>query len=104
MDGIVVGRSSTSNAILVYNPCNQHYYEPNSYRFDPYHLPLSVYPNIIYDSELFVSVHRDDSPQISKPYPPGTQVVDSNPTTNTTCLGMVMDIPMDPSTSPQYLI
>jgi hypothetical protein len=41
MDGIVVGWSSTSNAILVYNPCNQHFYEPDSYRFDPHCLPLS---------------------------------------------------------------
>jgi hypothetical protein len=30
MDGIVLGRSITSNAILVYNPRNQHYYEPDS--------------------------------------------------------------------------
>jgi hypothetical protein len=104
MDGIVVGRSSTSNAILVYNPRNQHYYEPDSYRFNPYHLPSSVYPNIIYDGGLFVSLHRDDSPQISEPYPPGIRVVDFDSTTNTTRLGTVMDTPMDPSTSPQYLI
>jgi hypothetical protein len=104
MDGIVVGRSSTSNAILVYNPCNQNYYELDSYRFDPYHLPSSVYPNIVYNGGLFVSLQRDASPQISKPYPPGTRVVDFDPTTNTTGSGKVMDIPMDPSTSPQYLI
>ena len=35
MDGIVLGRFPTSNAILVYNPRNQHYYEPNSYKIDP---------------------------------------------------------------------
>jgi hypothetical protein len=104
MDGIVVGHSSTSNAILVYNPQNQRYYEPDSYRFDPYCLPSSVYPNIIYDGGLFVSLHWDDSPQISKPYPPGTRVVDFDSTTNTTWSGMVIDILMDPSTSPQYLI
>ncbi len=103
MDGIVVGRSSTSNAILVYNPHNQRYYELDSYRFDPYHLPSSVYPNILYNGGLFVSLHRDASPRISKPYPPGTRVVDSDPTTNTTWSGMVIDIPMNPSTSPQYL-
>jgi hypothetical protein len=104
MDGIVVGRSSTSNAILVYNTRNQCYYEPDSYRFDPYCLPSSVYPNIVYNGRLFVSLHWDASPQISKPYPPGTRIVDSDPTTNTTWLATVMDIPMDPSISPQYLI
>ena len=30
MDGILLGRSPTSNAILVYNPRNQKYYEPDS--------------------------------------------------------------------------
>jgi hypothetical protein len=104
IDGIVVGRSSTSYAILVYNSQNQHYYEPDSYRFDPYHLPSSVYPNIIYNDGLFMSLHWDNSPSISKPYPPGTKVVDFDSTTNTTWSGTVMDIPMDPSTSPQYLI
>jgi hypothetical protein len=104
MDDIVVGRSSTSNVILIYNPCNQLYYESDSYRFDPYYLPSSVYPSIIYNGGLFVSLHRDDSPQISKPYPPGTRVVESDPTTNTTHLGTVMDIPMNCSTSPQCLI
>ncbi len=32
MDGIVVGRSPTSNALLVYNPHNKKYYKPDSYR------------------------------------------------------------------------
>jgi hypothetical protein len=32
MDGIIVGRSPTSNALLVYNPHTKKYYEPNSYR------------------------------------------------------------------------
>ncbi len=35
LDGIVIGQSPTSNAILVYNPRNQRYYEPNSYKIDP---------------------------------------------------------------------
>ena len=30
LDGIILGRSPTSNAILVYNPRNQRYYEPDS--------------------------------------------------------------------------
>ncbi len=36
MDGIVLGRSPTSNATLVYNPWNQCYYEPDSYKINPY--------------------------------------------------------------------
>ncbi len=51
-----------------------------------------------------MSLHRDDSPQISEPYPPGTRVLDFVSTTNTTRSGTVMDIPKDPSSSPQYLI
>jgi hypothetical protein len=35
MDGIVIGRSPTLNALMVYNPCNQQYYEPASYCIDP---------------------------------------------------------------------
>ncbi len=60
LDVIVIGQSPTSNAILLYNPCNQRYYEPNSYKLNPYRLPSSVYPTIIYDGGLFVSLHQDD--------------------------------------------
>jgi hypothetical protein len=67
MDGILLGRSPTSNAILVYNPRNQKYYEPDSYKLDPYRVPSSVYPTIKYDGGLFVSLHRDDNPAISEP-------------------------------------
>jgi hypothetical protein len=42
MDGIAIGRSPTSNAMLVYNPRTKHYYEPDSYCLDPYCLPLGV--------------------------------------------------------------
>ena len=104
MDGIILGRSPTSNAILVYNPRNQRYYEPDSYRIDPYRLPSSVYPSIQYDGGLFVSLHRNDIPNISEPYPPGTRVLDSNPATGLAHAGTVMDIPFDSTTSPHYLI
>ena len=71
LDGIVIGRSSTSNAILIYNPSTQQYYEPDSYRLDAYRLPSSVYPSIIYGGGLFVSLHRDNSPPALEPYPRG---------------------------------
>jgi hypothetical protein len=43
MDGIVIERSTASNALLVYNPRNRHYYKPDSYQINPYRLPASVY-------------------------------------------------------------
>ena len=46
MDGITIGRSPTSNALLVYNPWSETYYEPDSYRLDPYRLPSLVYPQL----------------------------------------------------------
>ncbi len=104
MDGIVVGCSSSSNAILVYNPRNQRYYEPDSYKLDPNYLPSSVYTNIVYDGGLFVSLHQDDTPQISEPYPPGTRVIETNPDNGVMRSGTVMDIPLDPSSSPHYLV
>jgi len=105
MDGIIVGRSPTSNAILVYNPRNQRYYEPDSYKIDPYRLPSSVYPMIIYDGGLFVSLHRGDVPIISEPYPPGTRIEEPSSSNETIKRsGTVMDIPIDPTSSPQYLV
>jgi hypothetical protein len=59
---------------------------------------------IVYDGGLFVSLHREDIALISKPYPPGTQVEDVNPHTNTTWSGTVMDTPMDSNQSPHYLV
>ncbi len=84
LDGIVIGRSPTLNAILVYNPSNQQYYESDSYRLDPYQLLSSVYLSIVYDGGLFISLHREDVAPISEPYLPGTQVEDVNPHTKTT--------------------
>ncbi len=74
MDGTVIGRSPTSNALMVYNPKNKQYYKPNSYRVDPYHLPGSAYPNIKYNGGLFCSLLCDDNPHYKEKYPPGTQM------------------------------
>ncbi len=104
MDGILIGHSPTSNAILVYNPRNQKYYELDSYCLDPYRLPSLVYPTIKYNGSLFVLLHQDDTAVISKSYPLDTQVEEVDPTSRSTRAGTVMDIPFDPSTSPQYLI
>ena len=42
LDSIIIGHSSTSNAILVYNPRNQRHYKLDSYKVNTYHLPSSV--------------------------------------------------------------
>jgi hypothetical protein len=104
LDEIVIGQSSTSNAILVFNPSNQCYYEPDSYRPDAYYLLLTVYPTVIDNGRLFVSLHWGKSTPTSQSYPPGTRVVDINPDTNATQSGTVMDIPLEPNTNPHYLI
>jgi hypothetical protein len=105
MDGIIVGRSPTSNAILVYNPRNQRYYEPDIYKIDSYRLPSSVYHTMVYDDGLFVSLHHGDVPVISEPYPPGTRVEEPSSSNDTVLWpGTVMDIPLDPTASPHYLI
>jgi hypothetical protein len=77
--------------------------QPDSYKINPYHLPSSVYPMIKYNGGLFVSLHRNNNPAISKPYPPGTQVLDIHPTSGHTRSGTIMDTPLDPASSPQYL-
>ena len=66
MDGIIIGRSLTSNALLVYNPWNKPYYEPDSYRIDSYCLPASVYADMKYDGGLFCSLLRDDNPSFKE--------------------------------------
>ncbi len=72
MDGIVIGRSPTSNALLVYNPRNKQYYEPDSYCIYPYRLPSLVDQDIKYDGGLVCTLFRDDNPTMEEKYPPGT--------------------------------
>ncbi len=68
LDGIIIRRSATSTATLVYSSRNQKYYGPDSYRIDPYCLlPSSVYPTIKYNGRLFASLHRDKVVSTSKP-------------------------------------
>ncbi len=98
IDGIAIGHSPTLNALLVYNPRTRHYYEPNSYRLDPYRLPSSVYPSLKYDGGLFCSLLCDKNVPVEELYPPGTRVERMDPATNMLLAGMVMDIPL--STSP----
>ena len=112
MDGVIIGRSPTSNALLVYNPRNKQYYEPDSYRIDSYRLPSSVYRDLKYNGGLFCSLYRDDNPPIEELYPPGTQVERLDPTSNMLLAGTVMDIPLSvdssaddsSNSSPSYVV
>jgi hypothetical protein len=74
MDGIVISRSPTSSALMVYNPCNQQYYEPDSYCINPYCLPTLVYPDVKYDGSLFCNLYCDNNPHMEEKCPPGTQI------------------------------
>ncbi len=56
MDGVILGRSSTSNALMVFNPWNNQCYEPDSYMIDLHHIPCLVYPTLKYDGDLFCSL------------------------------------------------
>ena len=86
------------------HPWNQRYYEPDIYKIDPYQLPSLVYLTIVYDGVLFVSLHHGDVPIISEPYPPGTRIEEPSSSNNSICSSTIMDIPLDPTRSPQYLI
>ena len=97
MDGIAVGHSLISNALLVYNPMNKKFYELEAYRLEPYHIIGLIYPNIKYDGGLFCSLVKDGKPSQDGAYPPGTRVVQEDPATRSLCLGTVMDIPLDSS-------
>ena len=74
MDGIAIGRSPTSNALLDYNPRTKQYYEPDSYRLDPYRLPSLVYPSLTYDGGLFCLLYRDDNSRMEELHPPGMRI------------------------------
>ena len=111
MDGVIIGRSPTSNALLVYNPRNKQDYEPDSYRIDSYRLPGSVYQDLKYYGGLFCSLYRDDNPPIEELYPPGTRVERLDPTSNMLLAGTVMDIPLSvdvvydsSNSSPSYVV
>jgi hypothetical protein len=71
LDGVIVGCSPTSNALLVYNPCNRKYYKPDSYRIDLYRLPGLVYPTLCYNGGLFCSLLCNHNPPFEEKYPLG---------------------------------
>jgi hypothetical protein len=99
MDSVIVGHSPTSNALMVFNPWNRQYYEPDSYQLDFYCLPCLMYPTLKYNGSLFVSLLWDANPSFEEKYPPGTRVECIDPTTNMLLAGTVMDIPFPLSPS-----
>jgi len=98
-DGIIICRSPTSNALLVYNQRNKQYNEPDSYRIDSYRLPGSVYCDMKYDGGLFCSLYHDYNPPMEELYPPGTRVERIDPSSNMLSAGTVMDIPISNNSS-----
>jgi hypothetical protein len=92
MDGIVIGRSPTSNALFLYIPWNKQYFEPDSYHLDSYRLPTLVYPDIKYNGGLFYSLVHDNNPTMEEKYPPGTCLERMDPATNLLLAKTVMDI------------
>ena len=110
LDGIVIGRSETSNSIIVYNPRSKQLYgEIKSYNVDPHRLPASVHgaSGITYDGGLFCHLKRDGSPPQDEEYQPGTRVERAHPRTRVPQKGTVMDIPMPASEqgeTTQYLV
>jgi hypothetical protein len=66
MDGIIVDCSPTLDAIVVYNPCNWQYYEPDSYQIDSYCLLGLVYPAFKYDGDLFCLLLKDNTPSFEE--------------------------------------
>jgi hypothetical protein len=93
MDGVIVGWSSTSNALMVYNPCKHQYYKPDRYWIDSYQLPGSVYLTLQYGGGLFCSLLCIDNPRFEEKYPLGTRVERIDSKTNMLLAGTVMDIP-----------
>jgi hypothetical protein len=94
MDGIVIGRSPTSNALLVYNPRNLQYYKPDSYQTDPYRLPASVCADIKYDGGLFCHLLQDNNPHMEEKYTLGTSVKRLDPAMNILLSGTVIESPI----------
>jgi hypothetical protein len=95
LDGIAIGRSETSNAMIFYNPKTKRYYKPDSYKLDPSRLPSSVWPqDIQYDGGIFADLYRDNNPNVPEPYPPGTCVLVCNKDSASSTPGTITDIPI----------
>ncbi len=99
MDNVIIGRSPTSNALLVDNPENCQFYKPEFYCIDSYRLPGLVYPDMKYDNGLFCLLLRNDNPSFEEKYLPETRIEHVDPATNMLLAGAVMDIPYQSSGS-----
>jgi hypothetical protein len=95
LEGIAVGQSSTSNAMIFYNPRTSAYYKPDSYKLDPSRLPSTVWPSdITYDGGMFADLYRDTHPHLPEPFSPGSRVVVTGPDTLASNIGTVTAIPL----------
>jgi hypothetical protein len=99
LEGIAIGRSETSNAMVFYNPLTKQYYEPDTYKLDPSRLPSSVWPSqITYDGGMFADLYRDCNPNVPEPVPPGTRVLVCLHDTSTPSEGTITNIPLKTET------
>lgn len=99
LEGIAIGRSDTSNAMLFYNPTTKQYYEPDTYKLDPSRLPSTVWPlTIKYDGGIFADLYRDATPHIPEPFPPGTRVLVCTPGAIEPSEGTISSIPLKSET------
>jgi transposase InsO family protein len=99
MEGIAIGRSDTSNAMIFYNPRTRQYYEPDSYKLDPSRLPSTVWPSdITYDGGIFADLYRDSNPNVPEHFPPGTRVQVVLPNSSSPTLGTISTIPLKTTT------
>lgn len=95
MEGIALGCSESSNAMVFYNPTTKQYYKPDTYKLDPRRLPSIVWPTttITYDGGIFADLYRDSNPNIPKLwFPPGTRVLVCLTCTSTPSEGTVTNI------------
>jgi hypothetical protein len=106
MNGVVIGCSLTSIVLMVYNPRNRQYYEPDSYCLDSYCLLGSVYPTLKYDGGLFCFLFQDNITSFEEKYSPGMQVKRIDPSTKMLLADTIMDIPflLDPSGNSSVLL
>ena len=100
LEGIAIGRSDTSNAMIFYNPRTRQYYELDTYKLDPLRLPSTVWPQYIqYDGGIFADLYRDANPHVPEPFPPGMRVLAFLPDTSSAAPGTISKIPLKDSSS-----
>ena len=70
MANIIVGKSTSSNSVVFYDPVTRFTYTPDLYKLDSNYLPTTVYPaNIMYNGGLFYGLYRNFTDTAADPFP-----------------------------------